>query len=289
MASAATVAASSLEMKVRDPKPYLDAIDRVRLRKLLGCMPKAYPKGPTYVEPSGNGGESATAEVQNSTTATEAACFINSTKSKIPSNDIKRGKIQVLGDFIDTDALAPAEVLTACKTNAEFGAHCLEHTHPYFRSRAAEGYNVVVAGTAFGCGSSRENAVSALLGCGVKAVVAKSFAFIYGRNAPNLGLLGIVIKDEGFYENVKDGGEVEVDLGMCVVRLFEGGEQLIGEWSFEMSDIEKELIEIRGLTNAFRKFGKGLFDVLTTPKGKRGSGKVVENEKSCGSVGDFQW
>ena len=123
----------------------------------------------------------------------------------------------------------------------------------------------------------------------MEAVIAKSFAFIYGSNALNLGLLGIVITDEGFIENVKDGGEAEVDVGMCVVRLLGGGGQVVGKWSFKMSDIEKELIEIRGLTNAFRKFGKGLFDVLTTPKGKRGSGKVVENEKSCGSVGDLRW
>lgn len=44
------------------------------------------------------------------------------------------------------------------------GAHCLEFTNPAFRSRAKEGFNVVVAGKAFGCGSSREQAVSALLG-----------------------------------------------------------------------------------------------------------------------------
>jgi 3-isopropylmalate dehydratase small subunit len=127
------------------------------------------------------------------------------------------------------------------------------------------------------------------LGCGIQAVIAKSFAFIYGRNAPNLGLLGIVILDEGFYEKAKDGAEVEVDLGQGVVRLFSDGGEVEGEWPFEMSDMEKELIEIGGLTSAFRRFGKGLFDVLTTPKGKRGSGKAVKDDKSCGTVGDLQW
>lgn len=152
-------------MKVTDPKPYLDAIDRVRLRELLGYTSKGSPRRPTYVEPSRISGGPATAEVRKSTTTTEVVHSINSTTSEIPSNDIKRGKIQILSDSIGADALAPAEILTTCKTNAEFGAHCLEHTHPYFRSRVAEGY-IVVAGTAFGCGSSRENAVSALLGCG---------------------------------------------------------------------------------------------------------------------------
>jgi hypothetical protein len=56
-----------------------------------------------------------------------------------------------------------------------------------------------------------------------------------------------------------------------------------------MSGMERELIEIGGLTSAFRRFGKGLFDVLTTPKGKRGSGKAEGAEKSCGTVDDLQW
>lgn len=48
--------------------------------------------------------------------------------------------------------------------------------------------NIVVAGSGFGSGSSREEAVRALKGCGVQAVIAKSFAYIYGRNQQNLAL-----------------------------------------------------------------------------------------------------
>jgi 3-isopropylmalate dehydratase small subunit len=193
--------------------------------------------------------------------------------------------IPLLKHLTNTHQLAPNDCLTICKTAAEFGQHCLKHTHPGFRSRAAAGYNIVVAGQAFGCGSSREIAVSALLGCGIQAVIAKSFAFIYGRNAPNLGLLGIVIQEESFYEKARDGVEVEVDMEKSVVRVV----GCDSEWPFEMSDMEKELIEIGGLTSAFRKFGKGLFDVLTMPKGKRAAGKVLGDEKGCGSVGDLQW
>jgi 3-isopropylmalate dehydratase small subunit len=50
------------------------------------------------------------------------------------------------------------------KTNEQSGLHCLQHTHPLFRQRTLEGFNIVVAGQAFGCGSSREQAVMALLG-----------------------------------------------------------------------------------------------------------------------------
>lgn len=50
------------------------------------------------------------------------------------------------------------------KENADSGSHCLQYTHPEFRRRAKEGFNIVVAGKGFGCGSSREQAVMALLG-----------------------------------------------------------------------------------------------------------------------------
>lgn len=60
--------------------------------------------------------------------------------------------------------LAPAQFLVGAGSNEELGTHCLEFTHPAFRSRVAEGFNIVVAGKGFGCGSSREQAVLALLG-----------------------------------------------------------------------------------------------------------------------------
>jgi 3-isopropylmalate dehydratase small subunit len=55
-------------------------------------------------------------------------------------------------------------------------------------------------------------AVSALVGCGIQCVIAKSFAFIYARNAPNLGLLGIVIEEEESHEAARDGEEIWVYL-----------------------------------------------------------------------------
>lgn len=60
--------------------------------------------------------------------------------------------------------LAPAEFLVGATTNEAIGQHCLEYTHPNFRQKVKDGFNIVVAGTAFGCGSSREQAVMALLG-----------------------------------------------------------------------------------------------------------------------------
>lgn len=140
---------------------------------------------------------------------------------------------------------------------------------------------MVVAGHAFGCGSSRENAVNALLGAGVICVIAKSFAFIYGRNQPNLGLLGITITDESFYEAAVDGASIEIDLDRFRVRIGEA------EWRFEFSLMEKELIRAGGLSNAFQKFGSRLFEVMCAPKVVE-SGSGVQDE-SCGNTKGLEW
>lgn len=140
---------------------------------------------------------------------------------------------------------------------------------------------MVVAGHAFGCGSSRENAVSALLGAGVVCVIAKSFAFIYGRNQPNLGLLGITISDESFHAAAVDGVSVDIDLDRLKVRI---GEK---EWPFEFSLMEKELIQAGGLSNAFRKFGNRLFEVMCAPT-KRQSGNGLP-EEGCGNSKGLEW
>ncbi|KAL6694466.1 aconitase iron-sulfur domain-containing protein [Trichoderma pleuroticola] len=178
---------------------------------------------------------------------------------------IINGKIQRLGDFVDTDALAPAQFLVSSRTNEEIGSHCLEYTNPEFRARAKEGFDVVVAGKAFGCGSSREQAVSALLGCGIKCVIAESFAFIYGRNQPSLGLLGFTMDDPAFFEAAVDGAEISIDLEASRVNV--GG----AEFSFQLSTMERELVEAGGITPAFKKFGKQLFDMIcgSTKDGRR--------------------
>jgi 3-isopropylmalate dehydratase small subunit len=113
-----------------------------------------------------------------------------------------------------------------------------------------------VSGRAFGCGSSRDVAVNALLGVGVKCVIAESFSFIYARNQPNIGLLGIVIKDKSFFQVAEQGEQISVDLVTNTVMCAGGS------WTFQLSEMEKQLISVGGLTEAFRKFGKQLFDVM---------------------------
>ncbi len=102
------------------------------------------------------------------------------------------GRVWKLGDNVDTDALAPG--LYMKQPLAELARHCLESIDPAFASQVRPG-DVIVAGRNFGMGSSREQAVQALRHLGVAAVLAKSFAGIFYRNALNLGLLALVCAD----------------------------------------------------------------------------------------------
>lgn len=135
----------------------------------------------------------------------------------------------------------------------------MEFFMPEFRKLVRDGYNILVSGRAFGCGSSRDVAVNALIGAGVKCVIAESFSFIYARNQPNIGLLGIVITDKSFFQIAEQGEQISVDLVTNTVTC--AGRS----WTFQLSEMEKQLISVGGLTEAFRKFGKQLFEVMCRP------------------------
>ncbi|WP_319774980.1 3-isopropylmalate dehydratase [Breoghania sp.] len=123
------------------------------------------------------------------------------------------GRIFLLGNDIDTDQLAPGAYM---KGGIEaIAAHCLEATRPDFASTVKPG-DVVVAGTNFGMGSSREQAAEALKRLGVAGVVARSFAGIFYRNAINLGLPVLVGDD---LDGVEDGAEADLDVDAGELRL----------------------------------------------------------------------
>lgn len=103
-----------------------------------------------------------------------------------------RGKAFVFGDRIDTDVLAPGPYMR--EPLAVLASHCLEAVDPDFAGQVRPG-DIVVGGESFGIGSSREQAVQALAELGVGAIVARSFARIFYRNALNLGLPALVCAD----------------------------------------------------------------------------------------------
>ncbi|MHA1674450.1 MAG: LeuD/DmdB family oxidoreductase small subunit [Promethearchaeota archaeon] len=104
-----------------------------------------------------------------------------------------KGRIWVLGDAIDTDLIVPSRVLTE-QDPTKLIAATLENVIPSFADKVQPG-DIIIAGTNFGCGSSREEAVFVLKELGVQAIIASSFARIFFRNAINLGLPPIKVAD----------------------------------------------------------------------------------------------
>lgn len=102
------------------------------------------------------------------------------------------GRVFLVGDDVDTDLLAPGAYMKA--PIEELARHCLEALDPDF-ARSVRPGDILLAGRHFGTGSSREQAAQALSLLGIRAVVARSFAGIFYRNALNLGLLAVVCPD----------------------------------------------------------------------------------------------
>lgn len=129
---------------------------------------------------------------------------------------VVEGPVIKVGDNIDTDVIIPAKYLVYTDP-AILGQHAMEPIDPDFHKKASVGV-ILVAGRAFGMGSSREQAAIALKAAGVKAVLAESFARIFYRNAINNGLPVLVVP--GISRLVKDGDyiRVTVDTGEVVVN-----------------------------------------------------------------------
>ncbi|MDP9901595.1 LeuD/DmdB family oxidoreductase small subunit [Variovorax ginsengisoli] len=125
-------------------------------------------------------------------------------------------KVWRLGADIDTDLLAPGH---AMKHGIDIIAtHCLETVRPEFARDVRSG-DVVVAGPNFGIGSSREQAVAALVHLGVAAVIAPSYSGLYFRNAFNLGLLLLTCAEA---ELLQDGERIGIDRAAPAVTAADG-------------------------------------------------------------------
>jgi len=117
------------------------------------------------------------------------------------------GRAWKFGDGISTDHIAPGRLFHLRSNLPELAKHVLEDARPEFASQAQPG-DFVVGGRNFGQGSSREHAPTIIKLAGVSAVLAKSFARIFFRNAVNVGL-PVVIMDT---DTIAEGDELEVDL-----------------------------------------------------------------------------
>jgi 3-isopropylmalate/(R)-2-methylmalate dehydratase small subunit len=122
---------------------------------------------------------------------------------------IIKGRVWKYGDDVNTDVIFPGKYTYTLTDRAEMGEHALEDLDPDFHLHVKPG-DVIVAGSNFGCGSSREQAVTCLLAKQVGAVVAKSFARIYYRNCINNALPALVCPEA--VEALSYGDRIEINL-----------------------------------------------------------------------------
>jgi aconitate hydratase/homoaconitate hydratase len=204
LASAATVAASALDMTVTDPRPLLARVSRERHDAILG-RDRGRPLPEIRVsEPEAAVGAPAAARSAARPGATRASSL--------------SGRVQRFGDNIDTDAIIPGQFCHLTDL-AALGDKCFHFVRPEFGARVKQGRTIVVAGEGWGSGSSREQAVWALQGAGIQAVIARSFAFIHKRNLVNEALPYLIVDDPGFYELAVEDAVVDVDFAASTVRV----------------------------------------------------------------------
>lgn len=160
--------------------------------------------------------------------------------------NLKSGNAFCYGDDVDTDVIIPARYLNTSDP-LELKKHCMEDIDKDFAQNVNEG-DFIVAGDNFGCGSSREHAPISIKASGVSAVIAKSFARIFYRNAINIGL--VIVESETLPDETKTGDKLELDMEKGVVKnITTGKEYPITVFPKEI----QELINVGGLVNYTKK------------------------------------
>ena len=158
------------------------------------------------------------------------------------------GRAWKFKDDIDTDAIIPGRYLVINDPEG-LARHVFEGVRPEF-AREVEAGDFVVAGTNFGCGSSREHAPLGLKGAGVKAVVAKSFARIFFRNSINIGMPLFVCAD---VDRIGDGDSIEIDVDEGVVYNRSRGESYR---TTPLPPFLQEIVETGGLVEYTKRMVK---------------------------------
>ncbi len=158
-----------------------------------------------------------------------------------------RGRAFKFGDSISTDHIIPGRYAHLRSNLAELAKHVLEDADPTFVSRVKPG-DFIVAGSNFGLGSSREHAPLVIKMAGVSAILAKSVARIFFRNAINLGLPVLMCDTD----KINDGDELEIDLeGGKVKDLTNGSELTLGK----IPEVMLRILAEGGLIPYIQKYG----------------------------------
>ena len=127
-----------------------------------------------------------------------------------------RGRVIKLGDDVNTDLVIAGRYKFRSVSIEEMAKHIFEDLDPSLAAKIKHG-DIIVSGRNFGCGSSREQAPRVMVAAGIAAVVAKSFARIFFRNAINVGLPAIVV-EEKFVDSTFESDMLEIDLAKSTVK-----------------------------------------------------------------------
>lgn len=158
-----------------------------------------------------------------------------------------KGRAIKLGDNITTDHIIPGRYAHLRSNLPELAKHVLEDADPTFISRVRAG-DFIVAGSNFGLGSSREHAPLVIKMSGISAILAKSVARIFFRNAINLGLPVLICNTD----KINDGDELEVDLKAGTVKDITNGNQLTFG---RIPEIMLRILDEGGLIPYIQKYG----------------------------------
>ena len=159
-------------------------------------------------------------------------------------------KVYKYGPNVDTDVIIPARHLND-PSPAALASHCMEDIDINFASTVEPG-DIVVAGSNFGCGSSREHAPLALKSCGVKCVIAPSFARIFYRNSIKIGFP--IVECPQAAEEIQAGDEVDVDFSTGVITNKTSGKTY---HAAPFPEFISGIITSGGLLNSLKERGMG--------------------------------
>jgi 3-isopropylmalate/(R)-2-methylmalate dehydratase small subunit len=160
---------------------------------------------------------------------------------------VLKGRAFKFGDSISTDHIIPGRYAHLRSNLPELAKHVLEDADPIFVSKVKAG-DFIVAGNNFGLGSSREHAPLVIKMAGVSAILAKSVARIFFRNAINLGLPILICDTDG----INDGDELEIDLAMGIVKDVTNGNQ----FTFgRIPEVMLRILDEGGLISFIQKHG----------------------------------
>ena len=153
-----------------------------------------------------------------------------------------QGKILKYGDNVDMDVIIPARYLNSFDAK-ELASHAMVDIDPTFVDRLEPG-DIMVAGSNFGCGSSREHAPLALKTAGVSCVIARSFARIFYRNSINIGFP--ILECPEAADAIEEGDQVEVDFDAGIIRDLTKNTEFKAQ---PFPEFLQKMIEANGLVN----------------------------------------